>query len=176
MNSLTQTLSKNLSFIILLKEKISTVYGVIFTPCYFFSFSFGLLHLQTIVYSLKFDQTWLYFCSWIMKRKILSSLKIEFKGAKIKWIEYFYFLKPSVSLLLNNEGLSDIPRLWPSHSSCRNRNSLQVVAASSRFFSPEHASELIPKPSALLMRSNASKSRTLQTQILPSWHTSHIYA
>ena len=33
-----------------------------FCPLLLFFFSFGLLHLQTIVYSLKFDQTWLYFC------------------------------------------------------------------------------------------------------------------
>lgn len=56
------------------------------------------------------------------------------------------------------------PRLWPSQSSCRNRNSLHVNSASCRFLTWALPSET-PRPSALLQRSNASKSNTLKKQI-----------
>lgn len=55
-----------------------------------------------------------------------------------------------------------IPRLWPSHSSCRKRNNLHVNSASCKFFSPGPASELRPNPSALFVLSKESKSSTLQ--------------
>jgi len=53
-----------------------------------------------------------------------------------------------------------IPRLWPSQRSCRKRNSLHVFSVSSRFLACVVPSET-PSPSALLQRSNASRSNTL---------------
>ena len=69
-----------------------------------------------------------------------------------QFADYWIKCLPAVSL----------PRLWPSQSSCRNLNSLQTNSASCRFFSPGLCSELIPRPSALLVLSNASRSRTLK--------------
>ena len=54
-----------------------------------------------------------------------------------------------------------VPRLCPSQVSCRNRNTAHVNTSSCMFFSPAAPSEPTPRPSALVFRSNASRSRTL---------------
>ena len=60
------------------------------------------------------------------------------------------------------------PLLWPSEVSWRNLNSNVVKSASYMFFSPAGPSGPTPRPSAFVLRSNASRSSTVEAAIRPA--------